>query len=108
MLNGELKRRAAAERVAHHIHLFQAELLEHNAEVAADVDEIDLPRTERRAAVTVQMHTDHPPMLSQFRQHRAEQFGREESTVQQQEWLALAPRLEPIVDAVGVDVAARI
>jgi hypothetical protein len=29
------------------------------------------------------MHTDHPPMLSQFREDWAEQFGREESTVQQ-------------------------
>jgi hypothetical protein len=53
-----LKRRAAAEGIAHHVRLPQTKLRQNHAEIATDVDEIDLACSELRATVAMQMDAD--------------------------------------------------
>jgi len=109
MLEGELQRRAAAERIAHDVHLAQTELLHDDGEVATDVDEVDLlARAERGMAVPVQVDADHSAARGELRERGTEHAGREQPAVEQQQRLALAVHLEPVVHAVGGDVAARV
>jgi hypothetical protein len=80
-------------------------LLEHDGEVVADVDEIDRPIAKRRAAMSVQIHGNHLPLLGERWQHGPVHVDRAEPAVQKKERLAAAVDLVVVIDAVGEDVA---
>ena len=109
MLHGELKRDAAAERVAHHVDLLRSPSFCTTTPMSStDVDEIDLRVAERGTAVPLQIDADHLAVLGELREHGTEHLGRDESAVEQEQRLALAADLVPVVHAVGGDVAARV
>src|SRR5688572_30783650 len=58
--------------------------------------------------VTVHVHANDATRFGQFGEHGTKQLRAKESTVQQEQRLTLAPDLEPIVHAVGGDIAAAI
>jgi len=108
MLKGKLHRDPATERVTHDVDPIQAQLLDHDRQVAADVDRVDLPVAEGRMAVAVKVDPDDAPRFRQLGERRAEHAGREESTVQEQQRFSATMDFEPVIDAVGADVSARI
>ena len=74
ILHGELKPCAAAKRVAHHVDLLETEFLYHHAEVATDIDRIDLSFAERGSAVSVKMDGDDLAVdLGRVEVHRLEE-----------------------------------
>jgi hypothetical protein len=105
MLDREPQPCTAAERVAHDVDLLVSELLEHDGQIVADVEEIDRPITKRRATVSVQIDGDHLSRFGECREERSEHGARAKSTVQEKQRLAAAVDLVVVVDAIGHDVA---
>ncbi len=106
MLSGELERDAGAQRVAEHVDLVVAELLQHAGHVVAHVDQADLAIAQRRAAVAVQIDADHLPALREPGQVGTEHLDLAEAAMKQQQRLARAVDRVVVVDSVDRGMAA--
>src|ERR687896_1735847 len=100
MLNREPESGTATEGVAEDVDLLVAELLQHDSQVVADIDEIDRSVAERRSAVPVQVDANHLPLLREHRDERAraEHVDRPEPAVQDEQRLSRTVDLVVVVD----------
>ena len=106
MLGGELEGHAAAHRIAQHIHLAVAELLQDRVHVGALGLKAEGALAQRGAAVAMQVDGDNLMSGGQGRQDRPEHVHRAEAAVQQQQRRALAADLVIVIHAVHRDMAA--
>jgi hypothetical protein len=105
-LNGELERDAAAHRIAEHVNLVVADLLQHAGHVVAHVNQADLAITQRGAAVTLQVNADHLPVHCQLGQGESEHLGVEQAAMKEQQRLATAVDRVVVVHTVDCGMAA--
>src|SRR5947209_9711259 len=105
MLSGELERDAATHRIAEHVDLVVAELLEHAGHVVAHVDQAELAVAQRRAAVALQIDADHLPALRELGQVGTEHLDLAQAAMKEQERLACAVHGVVVVDAIDGSMA---
>ena len=105
MLHGQAQGDGAAHRVAHHIKALMAELPQDDRQVVGHVDVADGSITERGAAMTMQIDTDHLALPGECAEHRTETLYLAQAAVQQQQRPAPAMDLVVVVDTVDRDVA---
>ena len=106
MLDGQLERDAATHRIAEHVDLGVAELLQHADHVVADVDQADLAIAQRRAAVALQIDADHLPALRELGQVGTEHLDLEHAAMKEQQRLTRAIDGVVVVHAVDRGMAA--
>jgi len=92
----------AAEGVAHHVGLREAQVPDEPGDVIAHRLEAHRPIDVRGAAVRLQVDRDHPAALGQHRQDRGVHLARAEPAVQQDERPARAVLF--VVQGYAVDV----
>ena len=106
MLSGELERDATTQRIAEHVHLVVAELLQHAGHVVTHFDQADFAITQRRAAVALQIYADDLSALRKLGQVGPEHLDLAQAAMKEQQRLARAIDGVVVVHAVDRGMAA--